>query len=614
MKKIKRIMSIALIMTVMLGLFSGCKKEEAKISVDENGNYIPTTELKLTFWDTQGTDYTPTEQPKENIVEKWLEEQTLVEVKNIYGNDGGQWDSKLSKLVAGNTLPHIVRCGAFQGPAHFAKLDQLGQVWELTPELLQKYAPNLWELTPKKYWDSMTINGKILGIPYGFEPSRELHPNATDEEYQFIENLRPVFDTDVTFGANNCFWIRDDILREIYPEAKSYDELCKMLEEKGAPLNDELLDIPINSTDEFVDFLYKIKAKGYKEHDKTVYPFGYNGGDNWVALTWFGADMCGYKGHAYSSTWNSVAQKMEIPLAHEAVKNAAKIQNTMINDEVIDPESLAHTLSQYREKVYNGQYAIIAPGYVGDTVEINTELEKDGKKFRYRPFITQVPALKEYQPYTEESAWTSSLCLLKTLSEAEVAQVLNWINVQYTDEYEQVRYWGPKEAGLYKETADGKREFTDERFTKYFIEGDTSALPTVHDRKGIGTYGNEMAVLPSCGEGKWSPKVMYRIRNLYPKMGSGFCFTSESKHTQNLTVYPPCQIWSSVYAEIPEVVTFWGARAQWESKIMMALAASKKDFEEKWSDAIEGINEIVSIDTLEKAMTEVARPLAEQIK
>ena len=74
MKTTKRLLCVVLIISVMLGLFAGCKKKDTAISFDENGNFVPTSELELTFWDTQGTDYTPTEQPKENIVEKWLEE------------------------------------------------------------------------------------------------------------------------------------------------------------------------------------------------------------------------------------------------------------------------------------------------------------------------------------------------------------------------------------------------------------------------------------------------------------------------------------------------------------------------------------------------------------
>ena len=77
----------------------------------------------------------------------------------------------------------------------------------------------------------------------------------------------------------------------------------------------------------------------------------YGGGDNWIALTWLGADMYGYKNQSYTGTWNDVEEKIEIPLVHDTIRQAAKTQNKMINDGVIDPESLAHTTAQFKEKI-----------------------------------------------------------------------------------------------------------------------------------------------------------------------------------------------------------------------------------------------------------------------
>ena len=46
-----------------------------------------------------------------------------------------------------------------------------------------------------------------------------------------------------------------------------------------------------------------------------------------------------------------------------------------------------------------------------------------------------------------------------TLSDEEMYQVLNWINVQYTDEFEQIMFWGPESEGLYTTDENGKRVF-----------------------------------------------------------------------------------------------------------------------------------------------------------
>ena len=107
---------------------------------------------------------------------------------------------------------------------------------------------------------------------------------------------------------------------------------------------------------------------------------------------------------------------------------------------------------------------------------------------------------------------------------------------------------------------------------------------------------------------------MHRSFKYVPTSDSGFRFPKGSKHVKNVKEYPPCQVWSSVYADIPEVVSFWGEREQWESKFKIALAAGKDEFDSKWDSALGTLNEIVSVDALEKAMTEVAKPLADEIK
>lgn len=606
--KLKRFVAMGIAAVMSLSLF-GCGKEETAVTEVE-GELKFDTKLELTMWETQGTDYAKPTEATDDIVGKWLLDKTNVEIKDIYGNGGGQWDTKLSKLIAGGNLPDIVHCGASQGPAHFAKLDELGEVWELTPELLQKYAPNVWKRVPERLWDKMTINGKILGIPYYLNVDETTHPDATPEDIEYIRNYTTTPYNDMMYVFTQCFWIRDDILRSVYPEAKSYDECVALLNEKGEPIGDELLDIPIYTTEEFIDFMYKIKDMGLKENDKTVYAFGYNGGDNWTALSWLGADMYGYKGHYYTGTWNDVKQRMEIPLVGDMIKQAAKTQNQMIADGVIDMESLAHTAAMYNEKVLNGQYAIVPIDLVNSAEQVNAQLESMGKSFRYRPFITQVARPEGYGPFKTESSWGQSLCLMKSLDENEMIQVLNWINVQFSDEYQDVLNWGPKEAGLYTEDENGIRHFVDEKFTKFFIEGDSTAMD-IKDTKGLGgvlaTRSNVLTDVSISTYSRWTPAVHQRQVALIPTMSSGFQFKADSPHVISVKEYPPCQVWDSIYAEIPEVVTFWSEREQWENDFKLALAANTSEFDSKWQSAIDKLNAKVDIKTMEDKMTEIAK-------
>lgn len=609
-KTMKKLVGIAMICALTCSMLTACGSKKVG-GIDGNGNYVPGDLLKLTVWETQGTDYAAPAVGKWDIVANWLREKTNVTIENMYGNDGGQWDTKLTKLVAGDNMPHIVHCGGYQGPAHFSKLDELNQAWELTPEMIQTYAPEVWKRTPADYWEKMSKDGKILGIPFMMNLDDAIFPEASEEEKEIIRKSSANY-TDVTYTVSQFLWVRDDILKDFFPQAKNFKELEARIEEKGAPLEDELLDIPIYSTDEFIKFMYDIKNANYTENGKKVYAFGYHGGtDNWCALSWLGADMYGYKTHFYTSTWNENTQSIEIPLVGDLIKQAAKTQTKMIRDGVIEEESLVHTTAQYKEKVLNGQYAIAGLSAIAAPDTINDELKKAGKSFRYRPFITQVPAQKDYPAYKERTYWAESICLLKTLSEEEVHQVLNWINVQYTDEYDKVRNWGPEEAGLYTTAEDGRPIFKDDRFNKYFIEGDTSALPEEKDRLGLGGKGGLMKVTPVDPD-RWTPKIVYHDKaKVRAEVGTGFSFTTENEHVKNVKEFPPANVWSSIYAGIPEVETYWSARDQWESKFKIAFTAkSDEDFDKKWQSAVEELNNIVDISTLEKKMTGAAKDYA----
>lgn len=605
----KRLITLLLALT-LVGSLSACGPKEPTITETDSGLTFD-TKLELTVWETQGTDYAAPEQPTENVVQDWLIAKTNTEVTSIFGNGGGQWDARLTKLVAGGNLPDIVHCGAGQGPAHFAKLDELEQVWHLTPEMLQKYAPNAWERIPQEKWDKMTVNGNILGIPYYISTTEETHPAATAEDVAFIQMSKEIPFNDVMYTNSQCLWIRDDIAKTFFPEARTYDELVALMNEKGEPIGDDLLDIPIDSTEEYIQLMYDIKDLNLKENGKTVYAFGYNGGDNWTALAWLGADMYGYKGHYYTGTWNDKEQKIEIPLAGETIKQAAKTQNQMVADEVIEMESLAHTSALYKEKVLNGQYAIVPIDLVGSTEAVNQQLADLGKSFRYRPFITQVPAMEQYGAYESKNAWGESICLLKSLSEEELIQTLNWINVQFSDEYEEVLNWGPAEAGLYTENEDGTRTFVDDRFNKYFIDQDSTALDK-KETKGLGGVLatrniNGLFAMRLTTWSRWSPSILARKNSLVPTTASGFKFSADSEHVKNVKQYPPCQVWDSVYAQIPEVVTYWAERETWENEFKLALAASPDNFDAKWQEAVENLNSVVDVKTMEEKMTEVAK-------
>ena len=568
--------------------------------------------LKLTVWNTQGTDSVWYDL-EEDIPSKWLTEKTGVAVQNIYGNDGGQWDSKLTKLVAGDNLPHIVWCQSSQGPAHFNKLLELGKLQLLTDEMLQEYAPDIWKRTPSYVWDQFrTEDGKITGIPWGFkwDDIDTVYYDYTEEERKALRAAKE----SQTSSVQNSLYIRDDILKQIYPECMSYDEIMALMEEKQGPVGDEIMDIPINSTEEFIDFMYKIKDLNLTENGKKVYAFGYagDGNDNWEALVYLGNLMYGSNWHQYTTHWNTATEKVELPLMGDLVKQMAKTQNDLINDGVIDPESLAHTNAQFQAKVFQGQYAICSAIRAGGLDTINKQIEENGGTFNYRPFWLSLPAPEGYEPFKVVSAFGSSMCMLNTLSEEEVIKVLEWANLQFTDEYMEIAVWGTPEDDLYTEDADGKRTYKDDRFNQTFIYGVGDALETVQT-KGLGLNGNKLRLYPM-SVSRYTPDYMNDYVKLTPTSSTGFRFSVDSVYLTSVQSVPPCYAYSSEVANVPDLIEFWARREEWEIAIKKAIASAPGEFDSKWEAMKDIVNDVCDYKQMEADMTEIALTYYDDIK
>ncbi len=599
MKKLKRGLGLVLAICLMLTAFAGCKDEEVSTG---SGEF--TKRMNITVWQTQGTDYTPPAAAEENVVENWLIDKTNVKVENIYGNGGGQWESVLARLIAGDNFPELVACGGGQGPAHFAKIAEADKIWELTPEMLKKYAPDMWKKIPEEMWERIKVDGKIYGIPYNFGlTDDEAFKDAfTAKQIESYKETKPV-----SMGTD--LWIRDDILKKLYPEAKTWDELEALLKETGAPIGDEIYeDVKIDTTEKLVKLFRDIKDLNLKAGKNPVYAFGYSSVDCWVPYAQLGAQMNGYVGRDYITTWNTETKEIEIPLLGDYVHDAALIQNQLIREKVFDPESLVIPTAQFKERLYNGEYAVAVLSSIGHPPTVNETLKKNGRSFRFRPLYTNIKAQEGYGPVKQRMSWGASVGILKTVKEEDLPQILNWLNVQFTDEWEEVRYWGPKEAGLYKDNEDGTREFVNDEFNKKYIRNEST---TLEQKDCYGLYDNPgMFAVKFVNESKWSPKAYNGARSYVLVPSSGGRLKADSKYRTEVIETPPFNVWAPEYAGLETVQEFWSSRSQWEDPFKLALAAkSDAEFEKKWKDAVKNLKSLTDTKKMTKDMTKIARGL-----
>jgi len=573
-------------------------------------------QLDISYWYSHGADIPAITKPKENVPGAWLENKTGVRISEAVGNGGQDPVVKLGMMVAGNMLPNLAFSSNQIG---FDKALEGNLLWELTPELLQSHAPDVWSSIPSYTWDAVTKDGKIYGIPYDLQPT--LYGEATNKSEEWLDYYGPVPQS-VTWSSTNSsqgFLIRDDILKKLYPEALNYEEAMALIDQSDESIAEKFI-LPIRSTEEYVQMMYDIQKLNLKSNNRPVYAFGYPKGDNWTALTALGGEMLGYKSYNYMSMYNSASNKLEFGLMTPAVKEAARLQNQMLRDTVIDPESVVHTSEQFQEKILSGQYAItsiLATSMVGigNLSKLNEMLRDNGASFSYVPLFTQIENKPEYpaQYVVPVSGGANGyIWLFKTIAEQDLPQVLNWINTFYTDEYEEIKYWGPAELGLYTEE-NGVRKFKDETLQQGLVEGDSAIDP--RDLKGFYTRSPdnlffEIRRYPT----EWSYEFIYRD-NHKNTINAMTKFQSTSPYATNVIKLPEFSTWKPEYKDIPAVANLLNSRAVWEDAFKFALIArNDAEFETKWTDAIGTLQSNADIDQLLEEQWSIFEPMLKAVQ
>lgn len=580
---------------------------EKAAEADDAGAYQPTSEVSFRYWWMNDADIPTIETPIENVPDTWLREKTLAYVEEGFGNGGMGPNVKLETMIAAGTLPDFGVTYNFEG---FDRAVETEQAYAMTPEFIQQYAPNAWRIVPKSSWDVVTRNGKIYGVPTGLN-AMFVDPETMPEGYHdFYSNAV----TRLTWTTGQYFAIRDDILKELFPDAVDFETAWAEVQETNQPVVEKFV-LPVYSTDEFVKVFYDIKALNLMESGKPVYAFGYVQGDNWMALTALGGEMVGYKTLEYMTVYNFAEDKLEFGFDLPMVKQAAQLQNQMIRDDVIDPESIVHTIEKYREKYLNGQYGVVSTmggnmiGY-GSFDVLNSELEKAGKPFRYVPFLTQVPNLESYPAVNQvrvAGACSQFLVPMVTMDEEKMKHWLYWVDTQFTDEWDKVRYWGPESAGLYTINADGLPEFTDETLQKAIVEGDTSI--DWKECRGLLNYNRanncNFTIAPYAGSPN-APAFIWRATKPITQQVAFMKFSFDSEYAKDVPIVPAFQSWAPDYAHLPQVNTMFQTRAVWEDAFKLALVAkSDEEFEQKWTAALEIMHESFDIPGLLEGQTPI---------
>lgn len=599
MKK-RRILAMFLASFLLLGCLPGCQnKKKSSNSLPYSINEMDVAliddlpdwsgdALDLTVWYAQGTNDLAIGKSKTN--DKFQEEIKRVSgislsEKTSFDNGGESADSKIAKMVSSKSWPHVSVSLENSILQTLAEKDKLYDLTDLIPKYMPNYMAyiNSNEELRKAYDEETQYNGrKYVWQGLSTAAFRYTDPEYSDEKYEAVNPIK---------NSRGSFWIRDDILKKIHPEAYSLKEQQEIYLKNGSFTKEEITDFTVKSVDEFRQLLEEIAALNVTENGKKVWPFyTFDGMDNWSLFAMFNClvGAGNYAHNSYFVYYDSQEQKLMNSAKSDWFKEFARFCNELYRDGLASEEALIDNKAAFDQKKNNGEYAIL---YGMATPPSEEVLRAGGKNYSYRKVYIDVPLDEtRFLDVNTESLWEERpLSFFKDmLTETEVEQILRFIDFTYTDAGMKFAQWGPKKSGLYQENEDGTLIFTDKDFEKALLfDGDDQVLFDYGYESFPGITSFIGGTLTRFN--KYNAKLMYanydreRVASEY---GDAFNFG----YVDPLPDFPRAKktwdIWNFT-GEVDGAMQMWSARQTVEDAVKQLLAAkSDEEFESAYANLI----------------------------
>jgi len=627
----KRLFSLLLSAIVMASALAGCtdRNEGTTTTTEADGaavnelaaNYSDSSEMpdwegkqiELKMWYGTGSYSLKREKmATEDVVTPELFRVTGVKLsEESYDNNGEMQDAKLAKTIATNEWPDVI-WGCQTNVLN--QLIEQDLIWELS-DLIPKYMPNLYAYMQSSEWmKSKYEDGSIYEINLGIPNSIALAD--MDPEVR-VRTEKPKADTSFVY-------VRDDILKQLKPEAYTQDELVAIYEKNGGFTEEEILNASINSKEEFYQFLRDIKALGLKTGNRDVYAtYALAGSDNWDflavlagALNGCNAFPSGY-GDNYFTYFDVEKGKIEYMYEQDFFKETVRELTQLVSEDIISQDSLIDNRANFEEKCSVGQYAVLYGGTVPDIQKLNDSA--DG--YKYRKVTLNIPWNKEkFMPTYNEMGGGYAWCFLKNqIAEEDLPQILRYFDFMLTDVGQKLAAWGPKSAGLFEEDENGVRRFTNKELEANWVYGEAN------DAKLYWGLNNEQWPGYPVGPNRWNPIYVY---DFVPNMARLNYFYSTGVHNPLETVQSVRPDVYNVAVKVPEASRFWNARTAFETNLTKVLTATNdEEFEKLYQatiddaarngltkETLEEINEVWKNDLNKDYMNNVEEYLKEYRK
>ena len=586
----KRILALILMLTLVTAVFAGCgdKKTASNgdiydFAVNEEGNKVDDSsdlpdwkgkKLDLTIWYAQGTGALNKDKKAETpVVADELYRVTGVrfDEKTSFDNGGELMDAKISRVIASGDWPDII---VNSEVAIQERLIEEDMIYDLT-DLIPKYMPNLQKLIDlggeNPFFKSERDDGKIYSFPI-----------LTNINYAFPD-LDPTIAARVTVPTDPAgfVYVRDDILKMIYPEAKTQKEIEEMYVKNGSFTEEEVLDVSFKTKEEFFDFLYKVKELGIKEGNREVFPiYVYDGIDNWSLLSLLSGHLWGYNskslGLNYFTYYDKESKKVEYMFKQPFFKDILKKWTKLVQDGVAEPDSLINNRATFETNANSGLYAVL----YGQALPDQNVLNAAGKTFQYRKVYLDIPL--NYDKFVFSKTYSSgdkySIVKSDKIKEEDLPQILRFFDFMLSEAGQKLHWWGPRSAGLFTEDENGTRKYKDPALEQELVY---DAAKDVTYKYGLtaSTWPGYPAV-----HSRYNAKLVY---DLAPKASVANKYFSLGMFRQpELTISKAANVWEFPRYGVEAADKFWSARQGFETELTKVFTAKNNKEFEKLYDAM----------------------------
>lgn len=586
----KKSIALLLALVVMASLFAGCSDKSTSGNTGEAQDIAFNVmaedyddisdmpdytgkKLDLKVWYCLGS-YAPNRNKvaTEDVVTPEIARVTGVTITpdGSFDNGGDTQDAKVAKVIATDTWPHILM-GCQKNT--MTSLIEQDLVYDLT-DLIPKYMPNLNKLLEKgDFLNDSRIDGRLYEVTMS-APHEYVYPDMSPE--LLARNANPLSDTGFVY-------VRDDILKQLKPEAYTQKELEAIFEKNGTLTQDEILNAAFNSKEEFFDFLRQVKGLNLKVGNREVYPtYAKTGSDNWDLMTQLLGFLNGYNmyptgGENYFTYYDKQTGNIEYMFKQPHFKEYLKEFTTLVQEDIASQDSLIDNRATYEEKCASGQYAVLYGGGMPDIATLNKNAEQSG--YQYRKVIINVPFNTEkYANVKNNLAGGTKYAILKnTVAEEDLPQVLRFIDFMATDVGQKVVQWGPKSAGLFEETENGRR-YTDPELEACMVNGEANEKDLYYNLNNKAWPGLPIAT------NRWQPIYIY---DFTPSASALNRFMSTG-------LYNPIEYVQGIRYDVYNLASynegaekFWNARDAFEKALTKILVAENdEEFESFYNDMV----------------------------